>query len=148
MSQSVTGIFKDGQEYMKTWPMEKQLNGLFPEYRVISATKLSITIMPPLAVLSTFSIINFYGDSFIPQGIAIGAFFLSLPMQGLMWLGHRSNQTLPPALRAWYQEIHHKMQLQGVKVNQQRSQPRYKELAKLLKTAFKELDKVFTKQWF
>lgn len=148
MSQPITTMFKDGQDYMKDWPNKKELNALFPEGRVISATKFSMSIMPPLAVLSAFSMINFYGEAYIPQAIAVGAFFLSLPLQGLMWLGYRSKQSLPPAMRAWYQEIQHKMLLEGVKVKQQRSVPRYKELAVLLKTAFNELDKVFTKQWF
>merc|ERR1712227_403965 len=30
------------------------------------------------------------------------------PMQGLLWLGHRSDQYLPPQLKSWYQEIHSK----------------------------------------
>ncbi|GAA0852579.1 terminus macrodomain insulation protein YfbV [Aliiglaciecola litoralis] len=148
MSQTITDIFRDGQDYMKIWPMKKELNSLFPEGRVISATKFSISVMPPVAVLSVFALVNFNGEHFIPQAIAVGAFFLSLPLQGLMWLGYRSKQTLPPAMRAWYQEIQHKMRLEGVVVSQQRSIPRYKELAILLKTAFNELDKVFTKQWF
>lgn len=148
MSQGVTGIFRDGQTYMKTWPMQKELYALFPECRVISATKFSISVMPPIAVVSAALFINQFGETFIPQAIAIAAFFLSLPLQGLMWLGHRSNQTLPPALKAWYIEIHQKMQQQGVQVTAIKAKPRYKELASLLKKAFTELDRVFTKRWF
>jgi hypothetical protein len=148
MSQTITALFKDGQDYMKTWPMQKELYALFPECRVITATKFSIAVMPPVAVLSAFCLFNYYGNSFVPQAIAVGAFFLSLPLQGLMWLGYRSKQTLPPTMRAWYQEIQHKMRLEGVVVSEQRAIPRYKELAVLLRKAFYELDKVFTKQWF
>lgn len=148
MSQPITDMFRDGHNYLKTWPMQKELYSLFPECRVIAATKLSIKVMPPLAVFSTATIINFYGYELAPQAIAIGAFFISLPLQGLMWLGHRSNQTLPPNLRVWYQEIHHKMQVSGCNVSSLKAKPKYMELASLLKMAFSELDRVFTQKWF
>ncbi|MFB1034091.1 MAG: terminus macrodomain insulation protein YfbV, partial [Sinobacterium sp.] len=80
--------------------------------------------------------------------LATGAFFLSLPIQGLMWLGYRSNQNLPPALKSWYLDIHHKMQIQGCALRSPKAKPEYKELARLLKTAFDELDKAFAKRWF
>ena len=148
MSLSLATMLKDGQHYMRTWPMEKELYALFPECRVIAATRFSVKAMPPLAVLSVALLINTYGIAYLPQAIAIGAFFLSLPMQGLLWLGHRSNQVLPPSVRHWYQEIYHKMQLQGCALQESRAKPRYRELARLLRTAFDELDRVFTKQWF
>jgi uncharacterized membrane protein YfbV (UPF0208 family) len=69
-------------------------------------------------------------------------------MQGLMWLGHRSNQYLPPTLKQWYLDIHYKMQMQGCALQSPKARPDYKELAVLLKTAFDELDKAFTKRWF
>lgn len=148
MAQSFTGMFRDGHDYMKTWPMEKQLYSLFPECRVIAATKFAVSVMPPIAVLSAAAMVNTYGYEFAPQAIAVGAFFISLPMQGLMWLGYRSNQSLPPAIQAWYQEIHAKMRNKGCSVHRLTAKPTYKELASLLKTAFDELDRVFTKQWF
>ncbi|WP_370459637.1 terminus macrodomain insulation protein YfbV [Paraglaciecola sp. L3A3] len=140
-------MVKDGQQYMQTWPMQKQLYTMFPEGRVIAATKLSITVMPALAVLTVAIMLNAQGYEKLPQAIAIGAFFMSLPMQGLIWLGHRSNQILPPSLKAWYLDIHHKMQLQGCALQSPKAKPKYRELASLLKTAFDELDKAFTKRW-
>lgn len=148
MSLSFATMIKDGQQYMQIWPMQKELYSLFPECRVIAATRFSIKLMPALAVVSAALIINTYGYTHLPQAIAIAAFFLSLPLQGLIWLGHRSNQVLPPAMRGWYQEIHYKMQMQGCALREAQTKPKYMELAKLLKTAFDELDKVFTKQWF
>lgn len=148
MAQTLTTLFKDGQQYMLTWPIQKQLYGLFPECRVISATKLSMKAMPPLAVLTVAASYNYSSYEYLPQAIASAAFFLSLPLQGLLWLGHRSNNVLPPATNGWYQDIHHKMQLQGCALQSPKARPKYKELARLLKTAFDELDKVFTKQWF
>lgn len=148
MAQSLGMTLRDGQTYLKTWPMQKELYTLFPECRVIAATKFSIRVMPPMAVLSAMVMVNVLGYEYLPQAIAVAAFFISLPMQGLFWLGHRSNQLLPPSIRHWYLEIHQKMRLEGCNVQAVKAKPRYKELAKLLKTAFDELDRVFTRQWF
>lgn len=148
MSQSLATMFKDGQAYMRVWPMQKELYTLFPECRVISATRFAINVMPPLAVISAAMMVNHYGYAYLPQGIAIAAFFLSLPLQGLLWLGHRSQQHLPPSVKTWYLEVHQKMQQQGCALQAAKSRPRYMELASLLKTAFDELDRVFTKNWF
>lgn len=148
MSQSLSTMVRDGQHYMQLWPDQRALYALFPESRVIAATRFSMKVMPPLSVLTAALFIHAYGFEYLPQAIAMAAFFLSLPFQGLIWLGHRSNQLLPPSTRAWYKEIHAKMQAEGCSVQGVKSNPRYVELARLLRTAFDELDKVFTKQWF
>ncbi|WP_133470299.1 terminus macrodomain insulation protein YfbV [Paraglaciecola marina] len=148
MAHTISSMLKDGQQYLQTWPMQKQLYTMFPECRVISATKLSIKVMPALAVLTVATLINVQGYEMLPQALALGAFFMSLPMQGLFWLGHRANQPLPPSLNSWYLDIHHKMQLHGCALQSPRAKPQYKELARLLKTAFDELDKTFVKRWF
>ena len=148
MAQTIGAMIKDGQHYMKMWPRQKQLYSLFPDGRIVAATDFSIKYIPPVAVLASASLINVHGYEYAPQAIAIAAFFLSIPLQGLMWLGHRSNQTLPPAIRHWYREIHGKMREQGCQLQSAKARPKYRELASLLKTAFDELDKVFTRQWF
>ncbi|MGS2721297.1 terminus macrodomain insulation protein YfbV [Paraglaciecola aestuariivivens] len=148
MAKTITSMLKDGQQYMQTWPMQSQLYGMFPECRVIAATKFSIKVMPALAVMSVAMLVNLQGVERLPQALAIGGFFLSLPLQGLLWLGHRSNQLLPHSIKSWYLDIHHKMQMQGCALQPPKNKPEYKELARLLKTAFDELDKAFTKRWF
>ncbi|MCC2604556.1 terminus macrodomain insulation protein YfbV [Planctobacterium marinum] len=148
MAHSFGTILRDGQEYMKVWPRQKQLFSLFPDGKVVLATEFAIKVMPPAAVIAAASLINIHGAEYAPQAIAIAAFFMSLPLQGLMWLGHRSKQSLPPAIKGWYQEIHTKMRQQGCELQSAKARPRYKELAQLLKTAFEELDKVFTRQLF
>ena len=148
MAQTFSTMLKDGQEYMKVWPRQKQLYTLFPDGRIVVATDFAIKFMPPVAVIAAASLLNVHGSSYAPQAISIAAFFLSLPFQGLLWLGHRSNQTLPPALRSWYREIHGKMREQGCALQSAKARPKYRELASLLKTAFDELDRVFTRQWF
>lgn len=148
MPQSIFSMVRDGQQYMRVWPMKKELYALFPECRVIAATRFSLKVMPPLAILSAAILVNQFGAAYLPQAIAIAAFFVSLPMQGLIWLGYRANQTLPPGTRSWYQQIYQKMQQQGCALQASKANPRYFELARLLRTAFDELDKVFTRQWF
>ncbi len=148
VSQSVANIFRDGQAYMNTWPVRKELYAYFPDSRVVATTKFALKAMPPMAVLACAILINTFGYNYLPQALAIGAFFLSLPMQGLFWLGHRSNQTLPPQLKNWYHEIHAKMRAHGCQISSLKSRPQYKELAQLLKVAFEDVDNMFTRKWF
>lgn len=148
MKLSFLTLLQDGQHYMKLWPEQKVLNSFLPEGRVIAATKLAIKVMPPLAIVSCASLLQVNGNAFFPQALAVGAFFLTMPLQGLMWLGHRSNQPLPPGLNHWYKEIHEKMSEHGCRLEVLKRYPKYRELARLLKTAFKEMDSAFTQQMF
>ncbi|MFQ3249882.1 terminus macrodomain insulation protein YfbV [Glaciecola sp.] len=148
MTKQVPQIIQQGQRYMDSWPMQKQLYGLFPECRIIAATKFGFKVMPALAVLTVAVQLHFIGTSQLPQALTLGIFFLSLPVQGLLWLGFRSQKILPPAMKAWYQEIYQKMQQQGCALESQKREPRFQELAMLLRTAFSELDKAFTKHLF
>jgi hypothetical protein len=128
--------------------MEKQLYGMFPECRIIAATKFGIQVMPPIAIMVVALQLHYLGMGFLPQALTVGIFFFSLPLQGLFWLGNRSNQALPPSLLAWCRDIHSKMQNQGCALEALPPKPRFKELARLLRTAFKELDRAFTKDLF
>jgi len=139
---------KSGREYMRIWPMQKQLYALFPECRIIAATKLGMKVMPAIAVFVVFIQLQMLGADAIPQAITMGLFFVSLPLQGLLWLGYRANQELPPQILSWYKDIHSKMQAKGCQLNRLSNKPKFKELAVLLRTAFKELDKAFTKNLF
>jgi len=145
MQQSFSTLLRDGQEYMKLWPEAKELGSYFAEPRVIAATKLGIKVMPALAVVSCALMIQVNGAEYLPQALAVGAFFITLPLQGVLWLGHRSNQLLPPTLRHWYKDVHAKMAAHGCSLKAAKAYPKYWELAELLKTAFSELDRVFRK---
>lgn len=148
MAQSMVTMFRQGHKYLNTWPMKKQLYAYFPECKVIAATRLAIRSMPPLAVISCAMLLNTFGFDYLPQAIAIGAFFLSLPLQGLLWLGQRADQPLPPSLKNWYFEIHSKLQQEGCQVQARKSEPKYQELAGVLKSAFDQLDQVLTRSFF
>ncbi|MEM0909770.1 MAG: terminus macrodomain insulation protein YfbV [Pseudomonadota bacterium] len=141
-------ILRDGKHYMDTWPMQRQLYTLFPECRVVSATKFGIQVMPAAAVMTVALQLHYLGSDYLTQALAVGVFFFSLPVQGLVWLGNRSSQPLPPSIKGWYLDIYYKMQAQGCALEKIPQTPRFKELAKLLNTAFKQLDSAFTNQLF
>ncbi len=91
-------LFRRGQHYAKTWPMEKRLAPVFA---------------------------------------------LSLPMQGLWWLGKRSVTPLPPSILNWFYEVRGKLQEAGQALAPVEGKPDYQALADTLKRAFKQLDKTF-----
>ena len=45
-------LFRRGQHYSKTWPLEKRLAPVFVENRVIKMTCYAIRFMPPIAVFT------------------------------------------------------------------------------------------------
>ncbi len=139
---------KDGQKYMDTWPMRKELNALFPEQRIIKATKFGIKVMPAIAAISVLTQMVFNNSQGMPQAVIIALFAMSLPLQGIWWLGNRSNTMLPPGLASWYRELHQKVIESGFSLEPIKSKPRYKELALVLNRAFRHLDKSAWERWF
>lgn len=139
---------KDGQKYMDTWPMRKELNMLFPEQRIIKATRFGIKVMPAIAAISVLTQMVFNHYQSMPQAVIIALFALSMPIQGIWWLGNRANTKLPPALVTWYGEIYHKVIESGFALEPIKSKPRYKELAQLLNRAFRQLDETALERWF
>ena len=87
-------LFRRGQHYAKTWPMEKRLAPVFVENRVIRMTRYAIRFMPPIAVFTLCWQIALGGQ--LGPAVATALFALSLPMQGMWWLGKRSVTPLPP----------------------------------------------------
>lgn len=140
--------FRDGQKYMDMWPLRKELAPLFPEQRVIKATRFAIKVMPAVAVISVLTQMAFNNYDALPQAIVMALFALSMPLQGFWWLGNRSNTQLPPALAGWYRELHQKIIENGGALEPLKAQPRYKELAKVLSRAFKQLDQSALERWF
>ena len=130
-----------GRRYLKTWPMVRQLSFYFPEYRVIRATALAIRLMPPLALLAGGSQLYLYGWAWLPQAITIALFFISLPIQGLLWLGWRAKHPLPLSLLDWGNNLSTKLQSMGVACNPLGANACYLDMAVILKMAFERLDK-------
>ncbi|WP_038150147.1 terminus macrodomain insulation protein YfbV [Vibrio litoralis] len=140
--------FKDGQQYMDLWPVRKELAPMFPEQRIIKATKFGIKVMPAVAAMSVLLQMSLQNYNAMPQAIVIALFAISLPLQGIWWLGTRSNTVLPPSLANWYRELYQKVAESGAAQEPIKSNPRYKELASMLKRAFRQLDESALERWF
>ena len=94
---SLLKLLKNGQHYLKSWPLEIKLGAIFPENRVIKTTIFAQRFMPFLAV---FSIVwqQFYARTdYMALAVAVltALFALCLPLQGLYWLGKRAQCKLP-----------------------------------------------------
>ncbi|MFD2179348.1 terminus macrodomain insulation protein YfbV [Veronia pacifica] len=139
---------RDGQKYMDEWPLRKELAPMFPENRIIKATRFAVRVMPPVAVICILMQMVFNNHSGLPQAMIVALFALSLPLQGLWWLGRRRDTQLPPALAGWYRDLHEKITSEGGALQPIKSRPRYKELAVTLNRAFKQLDKGSLDRWF
>ncbi|WGV99394.1 terminus macrodomain insulation protein YfbV [Vibrio sp. YMD68] len=139
---------RDGQKYMDTWPMRKELAILFPEQRVIKATRFAIRVMPAIAAISVITQVAFQNQQALPQAVVVALFAISLPLQGMWWLGNRANKQLPPSLANWYREMHQKIVETGMALEPMKPKPRYKELAQILNRAFRQLDKSALERWF
>lgn len=135
-------VFKHGQDYMRTWPMRNELAVLMPENRVIQLTQKAQLWVPLFAVLTVSMPIGLGLPSAIPPAVATALLMLSLPLQGLYWLGKRSQSPLPPGLRSWYGELHQSMVEQGCQqVPKRSSRPKFEDLAVVLKRAFETLER-------
>ncbi|CAM2967629.1 MULTISPECIES: terminus macrodomain insulation protein YfbV [Vibrio] len=139
---------RDGQKYMEIWPTRKELNLLFPEQRIIKATKFGVKVMPAIAAISVLTQMAFNNYTAMPQAVIIALFAISMPIHGMWWLGNRANTQLPPALAGWYRELHQKIVESGCALEPLKSRPRYKELAQILNRAFRQLDKHALERWF
>ncbi|KHT35831.1 terminus macrodomain insulation protein YfbV [Vibrio sinaloensis] len=139
---------RDGQKYMDAWPMRKELNMLFPEQRIIKATRFGVKVMPAIAAISVLTQMAFNNYDAMPQAVIMALFAISMPVQGMWWLGNRANTQLPPSLAGWYREIHQKIVESGFALEPMKARPRYKELAHILNRAFSQLDKSALERWF
>lgn len=138
-------VFKQGQAYMNTWPLEAKLGIIFPENRVIKATQFAQKLMPFIAV---FSILwqQFYAKAdMLAFSLAIltALFALLLPLQGLYWLGKRSQQHLTTQSAVWFYEIYERLKKLHEPLPTIQEQPTYQHLALLLRQAQAKLGKGF-----
>ena len=96
-------LFQRGQRYAKTWPLEKRLAPVFIENLIIRATRFAIRFMPPVAMFTLCWQISLGGQ--LGPAVATALFALSLPLQGLWWLGKRSVTPLPPSILKLFYDI-------------------------------------------
>lgn len=136
-------LLTEGRRYMKIWPMVKQLGYYFPEYRVIRATQIAMYAMPVLALITVVTQTLILGWTFLPQAIATGLFFISLPIQGFIWLGWRAKHPLPLTLFDWSNQLSHKLTEMGINCQPLTANASYIDMAYILKLAFERLDKSY-----
>lgn len=136
-------LLTDGRRYMKTWPMVRQLGLYFPEYRVVKATQLAMIAMPVLGIIAAASQLYVLGWHFLPQAITVLLFFISLPIQGLLWLGWRARHPLPLSLFDWGNQLSSTLTEMGIACQPLGAKACYLDMATILKLAFERLDQQY-----
>lgn len=127
-----------GQRYLNTLPNQKKLGLFMIDYRLIRLVKFSVRFMPAFAC---FAILwqYFFSDptqSVLVNSIITGLFAVSIPFQGLYWLGKRAKSPLPLSLLKWYEELRQKLISEQINVDTQ-TMPSYQDFANLLQLAEK-----------
>lgn len=123
-------LLKNGQEYMRIFPKEARFKITFPEIRIITLTHYSMRFMPPSAIL-IFLWQYFMHAPLILSVITI-LFALSLPLQGLFFLGKRAQMQLPLTLLCWFNELKHNLTIHHIIGEKTVISPTFMELIKLL----------------
>jgi len=132
-----------GQRYLDLWPRQRELNAIFPESRIIALCMLLQKVAPMIACLSFVVQFLYFGNEVIPRALAMSLLVISMPYQGLMWLGHRARKPLSPNLINWCSEVRTQMVNAGMTVKPIRSKACYMDMAQLLNDAYAKLNKAF-----
>lgn len=134
---------KQGQRYMDLWPKQRELGVLFSEPRIIALCSLMKKTAPMIACLSFVIQFLYFGEQIIPRALAMSLLVLSMPYQGLMWLGHRAQQPLSKGLIMWCSEVRTQMINAGMNVAPINARACYMDMAQLLNDAYAKLNKAF-----
>lgn len=96
-----------------------------------------------IACLSFVVQFLYFGPEAIPKALAMSLLVLSMPYQGLIWLGHRAKQPLSRGLISWCSEVRAQMINAGVNVKPITARACYMDMAQLLNDAYSKLNKAF-----
>ena len=142
---SFLSVFKQGQTYLNTWPQEAKLGMIFPENRVMKATRFAQKTMPIIAVFSVVWQQLYAKSDLMAFSLAITTAFLALliPLQGLYWLGKRAASPLKAQSAAWFYHICERLNKIHEPLPLVQEQPTYQHLAEVLKKAQNRLDRAF-----
>lgn len=99
--------FKTGQRYMELCPKDKALSYSFPELKIINHIKTAKKYLPPIII--ALAVWQYYMPAQLAVTIIAILFALSLPVQGIYWLGKRSQSPLPLNLVDCYNHIQSKL---------------------------------------
>lgn len=127
-----------GQRYLMTYPNQKKLSLFMPDYRLIRLIRFAGKSMPAFAC---FALIwqYFFNDpdqSVLANATLTALFALSIPFQGLFWLGRRAKSPLPLSLLEWYETLRQKLISEQHRIADQ-AVPSYQDFANLLQLAEK-----------
>ncbi|GAA4900946.1 terminus macrodomain insulation protein YfbV [Ferrimonas pelagia] len=137
---------KSGYRYMSRWPINPMLANRFPEVRVIKATRFGLTWLPVVAMVGLSVQLKLVGYEILPMALAQALLIVSLPLQGLYWLGWRSVQPLPLPTLNWCKEVRARLVEAGCEVAPMVPQSQYQHMACLLERAFRRLDDAFWRE--
>lgn len=127
-----------GQHYLNTYPNQKKLSLFMPDYRLIRLIKFASRAMPAFACFA-ISWQYFFNDptqSILANATLTALFALSIPFQGLFWLGRRAKSPLPLSLLEWYETLRQKLISERHRIADQ-AVPSYQDFANLLHLAEK-----------
>ncbi|EXI61480.1 membrane protein [Mannheimia granulomatis] len=130
-------LFEAGQRYLNTLPNQKKLANFIPDYHIIRLVKFSSKAMPAFAC---FAIVWQYlfsdpTQSILANAVITAIFAISIPFQGLYWLGKRAKSPLSLSLLAWYESLRQKLITAHVKLEEEQALPSFQDFANLLKLA-------------
>lgn len=136
---------KQGQMYLKTWPLHPKLGGIFPENRIIKTTLFAQKFMPFVAVFAVVWQQIYAKTDFTALAIAVltAIFALMIPLQGLYWLGKRAKAPLPQQTCLWFEKICGDLAKINEPFQPSSQELTYQDLAILLKKAQAKLDENF-----
>jgi uncharacterized protein len=122
-------LIRDGQNYMQICPKDKRLSTAFPEINIIILTQYAIRFMPPLSI--AIFIWQYYMRAELVLCIITSLFALSLPVQGMLWLGKRANSALPLNLLDWFNQLRSRLIANDITTDKP-LKPTFIELMRLL----------------
>lgn len=130
-------LFEAGQRYLNTFPNQKKLANFLPDYHIIRLVKFSAKVMPAFAC---FTLVwqYFFSDptqAILANAVITAIFAISIPFQGLYWLGKRARSPLPLSLLEWYESLRLKLINAQIKLEKEQSIPSFQDFANLLKLA-------------
>lgn len=136
----IYAICKRGQRYLTSWPAENKLGMIFPENRIIKSTLFGQKFMPFVAVFAVaWQQVYSKGDgAALAIALLTALFALSLPLQGVYWLGKRAQTPLPAQSAVWFDKICALLQAVNETVVPP-TRPTYQDLAEVLSKAQKKL---------
>ncbi|WKT00668.1 terminus macrodomain insulation protein YfbV [Gallibacterium salpingitidis] len=143
----IFSTINQGVAYATAWQKLnklKKLNMIFPEPRIIKATRFSQQLLMPLLLFTLgwqYFVLGYSITSFASTLLTI-LFICSLPLQGFYWLGKRAKKPLSGATLAWYDKIYQQVRLKEA-LPPIPDTVTFSDLISLLQRAEKHLDPEF-----